>query len=431
MKTYLVGGSVRDKLLGLTPKDNDFVVVGASPEEMLAKGFTMVGKDFPVFIHSVSGDEYALARKERKIGEGYYGFECEWEGVTLEEDLSRRDLTINAMAQEVEVYRDGSFNVIGELIDPFDGVLDIANKYLRPTTKSFKEDPLRILRLARFIARYPDFTPTEECFEYTMELCDKDELNKITPERIWLETEKALKENHPEKYFEYLTKWCHGFEFVKVFRDMQYTVEDNPFHREENVFVHTMMVLSHAAEHWNDPEINFSCVMHDVSKPECYKERGNGHGHDVDGVPMIEEFCKKWKVPNNYRDIAKIVCEQHQKIHTVLGRDKNKWSRPKSVMKIFEQSGAERNPERFLKVLKACESDAKGRIGLSAKDTYYQREYLEDCLESVINLDTKSISSKLLESGKRGEVIGLEIRAAKINEIRKVQKIWKERLGDL
>ena len=191
-----------------------------------------------------------------------------------------------------------------------------------------------------------------------------------------------------------------------------------------------MMVLKHAAENWNDPEINFSALLHDLNKHDCYKQYGNGNGHDKAGVPQIEEFCKQWKVPNNYRDIAKIVCEQHQRIHTVMGRDQNNWSRPKSVMSIFEQSGAERNVERFLKVLKACESDAKGRIGLSANDDYLQRPYLEDCLHAVVSLDTKSISRKLLENGKSGEVIGLEIRAAKIAAIRKVQNEWKNKLSN-
>ena len=428
MKVYLVGGAVRDRLLGIEPKDNDFVVTDTSPEEMIEKGFSLVGKDFPVFIHPVTGEEYAMARVERKIGEGYKGFECEWKGVTLEEDLSRRDLTINAMAQEVLVDESGEFEVVSELIDPFGGLLDIANKYLHPTTEAFKEDPLRVLRLARFMARYYDFTATEDCFKYTMELCDKDELNRITPERIWLETEKALKELYPENYFNYLTKWCHGFDFVKLFRDMQYTVENNPYHQEGNVFIHTMMVLEHASENWNDPEINFAALLHDINKPDCYKQYGSGHGHDKAGVPQIEEFCKQWKVPNNYRDIAKIVCEQHQRIHTVMGRDQNNWSRPKSIMSIFEQSGAERKVERFLKVLKACESDSKGRIGLSAKDDYLQRPYLEDCLYAVTSLDKKSISRKLLENGKSGEIIGLEIRAAKIAAIRKVQNEWKNKL---
>ena len=426
MTTYLVGGAVRDKLLGITPKDNDFVVVGVSPEEMLNKGFTLVGKDFPVFIHPATGDEYALARVERKIGDGYKGFECEWEGVTLEDDLSRRDLTINAMAQEVEVYKDGSFVVVGGLIDPFGGLLDLTNKYLRETTKSFDEDPLRLLRVARFLARCPDFKVSPSLKEACKRVYISGELNTLTPERVWLETEKALKEKYPQKYFEFLVGY--DFTFMKHFRDMVTTVENNPYHQEQNVFIHSMMVLKHASENWDEPEINFSALLHDLNKHDCYKEYGSSHGHDKAGVPQIEEFCKQWKVPNNYRDIAKIVCGQHQRIHTVMGRDQNNWSRPKSVMSIFEQSGAERNVERFLKVLKTCESDAKGRVGLSANDDYLQRPYLEDCLRAVVSLDTRSISRKLLENGKSGEVIGLEIRSAKIDAIRKVQNEWKNKL---
>lgn len=429
MKTYLVGGAVRDKLLGITPKDNDFVVVGVSPQEMIEKGFTLVGKDFPVFIHSVTGDEYALARVERKIGEGYKGFECEWEGVTLEDDLSRRDLTINAMAQEVVVDDKGSFQVVGDVIDLFGGVGDLQKKYLRHTTDAFKEDSLRVLRIARFLSRYgDDWKVTPSTINLIKEIESSGELESLVPERVWLETEKALKEEYPQKYFEFLVGY--DFPFMKHFRDMVNTVENNPFHREQNVFIHSMMVLKHAAENWNDPEINFSSLLHDVNKHDCYKEYGSSHGHDKAGVPQIEYFCKQWKVPNNYRDIAKIVCEQHQRIHTVMGRDQNNWSRPKSVMSIFEQSGAERNVERFLKVLKACESDAKGRIGLSANDDYLQRPYLEDCFHAVVSLDTKSISRKLLENGKSGEVIGLEIRAAKIAAIRKVQNEWKNKLSN-
>jgi|TARA_A100001518_G_C1227176_1_gene79540 tRNA nucleotidyltransferase (CCA-adding enzyme) len=228
MKTYLVGGSIRDKLLGLEPKDNDFVVVGCSPQDMLDKGFKMVGKDFPVFIHSVSGDEYALARKERKIGRGYYGFECEWEGVTLEEDLSRRDLTINAMAQEVVVDDNGKFEVVGGLVDPFGGVLDLTNKYLRETTNSFSEDPLRILRVARFLARYKDFQVTPSLLEACKRVYISGELEYLTPERVWLEMEKALKENHPERFFEFLFKF-------NIFKEvgMMYGVPQKQEHHPE------------------------------------------------------------------------------------------------------------------------------------------------------------------------------------------------------
>ena len=425
VKYYLVGGYVRDTLLGLKPRDADFVVVGADTKYMLSEGFKPVGEGFEVYLHPITGDEFALARKERKIGVGYNGFECEWEGVTLEEDLSRRDLTINAMAQEVEVHTDGTFNIIGELVDPFIGVLDLTNKYLRETTEAFSEDPLRVLRVARFLSRYKDFQVAPSLLEACKRVYISGELEYLTPERVWLEMEKALKEKYPERFFKSLVDF--DFPLMKHFRDMIITVENNPYHQEKNVFIHTMMVLKHAAENWNDSEINFACLLHDISKPECYREFGNSHGHDKMGVSLVEEFCKKWKVPNNYRDLAKVVCEQHQRIHTVMGRDKNNWSKPKSIMSIFEDSGALRSPERFKKVLKACESDAKGRTGLSAKDYYYQREYLEDCLNSVINLDTKEISSKLIENGKCGKVIGLEIRAARINEIRKVQKRWKEK----
>lgn len=427
MKIYLVGGAIRDNLLGHNPKDHDFVVVGSSPEDMIEKGFKMVGKDFPVFIHPVTGDEYALARKERKIGKGYNGFECTWEDVSLEDDLSRRDLTINAMAQEVMIDNKGNFSTVGRLIDPFGGVLDLTNKYLRETTPAFKEDPLRVFRVARFLARYPQFEVAPTLVTLCNQLDISGELNSLTPERIWLETEKALHESRPDRYFKFLVKF--NISFMKHFRDMLCTVENNPYHREFSVFTHTVMVLKHSAENWNDPEINFACLLHDINKPDCYKDYGNAHGHDKAGVPQIEQFCKQWKVPNNYRDIAKIVCEQHQRIHTVLGRNTDNWSKPKSIMSIFEQSGAEKNPNRFLKVLKACESDSKGRVGLLVTDHYYQRDYLEDCLRVVINLDTKQISSKLLDNGKDGKTIGLEIRAAKINEIRKVMKTWKERLN--
>lgn len=427
MKVYVVGGYVRDCLLGLKPRDADFVVVGSSLEEMLEKGFIPVGKDFPVFLHPVTGDEYALARTERKVGVGYDGFECAWKGVTLEEDLSRRDLTINSMAQEVEVNEDGSFKVVGRLIDPFGGLLDLTNKILRPTTEHFREDPLRVLRLARFSAKYPDFTLADKCYDYTLQL--QQELKHLTPERVWVETEKALKEKDPCKYFEYLTKFGYGLGLVDIFRQMQLTTENNDYHREDNVFMHSIMVLKHAHYNWSDPEINFACITHDIAKPKCYRDYGKGHGHDNSGVPMIEDFCREWKVPNKYRDIAKIVCQQHQRVHTVLGRNANSWARPKTIMDIFEQSNALSKTERFLKVLKACESDHHGRIGISANLPYLQRPYLEDCLLAVKNLDTKSISSKLLESGKSGEVIGLEIRAARINDIRKVMNKWKEELN--
>lgn len=419
MKIYLVGGYVRDNLLGLEPKDKDYVVVGSSPEEMLVKDFSEVGKDFPVFLHPKTKDEYALARIERKVGLGYKGFECDWNGVTLDEDLFRRDLTINAIAKEVET---------GEIIDPFKGLSDLENKVLRPVSEHFKEDPIRLLRVARFLARYgEDWTVCNSILQMGIQMEHLGELDNLVPERVWLETEKALKEPYPHLYFEFLLQF--NFPFMEVFHYMKTTVENNPYHQESDVFVHTMMVLQHASENWNDSEINFACLLHDIAKPVCYLERGNAHGHDKEGIVIVESFCKQWKVPNNYRDLAKIVCEQHQRIHGVLGKNTNNWSRPKSIMKVFEETSALSKPERFKKLLQACESDSKGRIGLSAKDDYIQRQYLEECLDNVLSLDTSLISQEMLTKGKSGIIIGQKIREERIKEIRKVQNKWKEKLN--
>lgn len=428
MKVYLVGGSVRDILLGLEPKDYDFVVTGATLEDF--KYWEQVGKDFPVFLEPTHKWEVALARTERKVGKGYTGFETTWEGVTLEEDLSRRDLTVNSMAIEVdcEETRLIGFPVaIGGVVDPFGGMRDLKDKILKPTTKAFKEDPIRLLRVARFLARYgSEWKVDQSGITYGMEMEHSGELDSLVPERVWLETEKALKEKYPCEYFKFLLQFY--FPLMEIFSSMKTTVEDNPWHQESDVFVHTMMVLEHASKTWNDPEINFACLLHDIAKPICYAERGNGHGHDKEGVSLVKDFCKKWKVPNNYRDLAKITCEQHQRIHGVLGRDTNKMSRPKSIMKIFEETSALTKPERFKKMLKACESDSKGRIGLSANDEYIQRVYLEECLQAVLDFNPKPLTQKLLTQGKSGIIIGQEIRAARINEIRKVQNVWKNKL---
>lgn len=421
IKVYLVGGAVRDTLLGLEPKDRDYCVVGSSPEEMLSLGFKEVGKDFPVFLHPVTGDEYALARTERKVGIGYKGFECSWEGVTLEEDLYRRDLTINSIA--IEVNPENVLETIGDHIDPCNGMYDIENKILRPTSIHFMEDPVRLLRAARFLARYKDFSPDVSLITKGIDMEHSGELDNLVPDRVWKELEKTLHEPHPERFFEFLIEF--NIPFMEIFSYMKATVEGNLWHQEDNVFVHTMMVLKHANETWCDHEINFACLMHDVAKPICYSERGNGHGHDNEGISLIEDWCTTYKVPNNYRDLAKIVCEQHQKIHSILGRGTNRGAKPKSIMKIFEQTSALTKPERFNKLLKACESDSKGRISVNVTEDYAQAEYLLKCLEAVLSLDTKTISKEMLAKGKKGVMIGEEIRVQRINKIRGVQNKWE------
>jgi tRNA nucleotidyltransferase (CCA-adding enzyme) len=428
-KFYLVGGAPRDILMSVSPKDYDFVVVGASPDDF--KECQCVGKDFPVFLEPTYGWEVALARIECKVGCGYTGFESDWKGVTLEEDLARRDLTLNSIAIEVDWETTlllGEPVTIGTWIDPFNGISDIKNRVLPPTTQAFQEDAIRLLRAGRFLARYNNFVVSEDLIAQCKNLELSGELLSLVPERVWLETEKALKEKSPSKYFEFISMF--DFPFVEFLHDMKLTGENNAWHREDNVFLHTMMVLGDAANRFKDPEINFAPLLHDIAKPKCYSERGKGYGHDAEGVPMIEEFCKQWKVPNNYRDLAKITCEQHQKVHGVLGRDANKWSRPKSIMKIFEQTSAISKPERFKKMLKVCESDHWGRISDEVKSHYLQRPYLEECLQAVLDLDTKTVSKEMLEKGKSGVIIGQSIREARIDEIRKVQNMWKNNVKE-
>lgn len=425
---YLVGGFVRDLLISkhltdkygyVTPKDRDYVVVGSSPEEMLKLGYKQVGKDFPVFLHPKTGDEYALARTERKTGGGYYGFDCEWEGVTIEEDLSRRDLTINAIA--VNCSKD-----MGKIVDIYNGAEDLKKGVLRPTSSAFKEDPVRLLRTARFLARHPTMVVSNSLLELGREMDLNGELLNLTPERVWKETEKALSETDPTKYFEFLVQF-ENLPFMNVFKEMVKTKEDNLYHQEDNVFVHTMMVLSECSK-YQDPIKNFAALLHDIAKPYCYHLRGNAHGHDEEGVPMVEDWCRTWKVPNKYRDLAKITCKQHQKVHAIMGRGGNSWVRPKTIMKMFEDSGALKDKTLFTKMLDICESDNLGRISINKKDTYYPKEYLLECLESVLSFPKKDFIKDLLDKGKTGKVIGDMVREEQIKQIRGVQKKWKEKL---
>lgn len=407
MKIYLVGGAVRDMLMNLEPKDKDYVVVGAEPQELLDSGFKQVGADFPVFLHPKTGEEYALARTEKKNGVGYQGFNCYFgKDVTLEEDLARRDLTINAIAMDIETK---------ELIDPFNGQQDIKDKVLRPTTKSFCEDPLRVFRAARFFARFPDFTSDyqDTLFRY----CDRveSELFTITPERVWLETEKALNEHQPSRYFDWLKWW---YVFPEIY-DMQEVNQPIQHHPEGDVYTHTMLVVDHAAKYHKDSEIVFACLMHDMGKGIAFERQGNLNGHELMGKPIVIDFCNRYKVPNKYKELALIVCEYHTHCHKAFEMNPNK------IMKLFERTKAESKYERFMKFLKACESDAKGRGGDFPNRVYNQPDYLKECLDAIKLVDTKSISAKMVSEGKTGLLIGEAIRVAKIDAIRGVKNKWK------
>ena len=416
MKIYQVGGSVRDELMGITPKDYDYVVVGSSPAEMDSLGYTQVGKDFPVFLHPQSGEEYALARTERKIGVGYSGFESSWEGVTLEQDLSRRDLTINSMAKCLTT---------GEIIDPFGGRFHLENKQLHATGNAFAEDPIRVLRVGRFLARYPDFTTSPSLRQLSKQIAP--EIHQCSPERVWKEIEKALGETKPSNFF----KWLGRFNTFPILHQMKLTPQKVEHHPEIWVDVHTYLVMDYAARYYGNPEVVFACFCHDFGKPITYTLHGNAYGHEEAGLDVINKFCDLWKVPNTYRDLALMTSKYHTKIHGCLGRGTNKGMKAKSIMKLFEETNALKKAERFVDMLYACISDARGRGAdkdgqiLFEKKEYPQARFLMECLTAAQLLDTKAISIPALEAGLTGIKIGDKIRSARIAAIRQVQLKWE------
>ena len=409
MKTYLVGGAVRDELMGILPKDYDYVVVGSTPEEMLSKGFKQVGSDFPVFLHPVTGDEYALARTEKSTGDKYQDFDCYFgKDVTIEDDLYRRDLTINAIAKDLET---------GEYIDPFGGEEDIDNKVIRQVSKHFVDDPVRVLRAFRFASTLRGSWYIHRTTAGNINCMDLiGLLDNLTPERVWKETEKALNGHSPGKFFQSLI-------FRTVFKDLLrlfLTPQNKEHHPEGDVGTHTMMVMDYAARAGYGPEVVFAGLCHDFGKPVAYENTGNALSHETLGLPVINDFCDKWKVPNKYRELALLVCEHHTKIHGCLGRGSNKGMRPKSIMKLFQDTNAIGKPVRFIDILSACESDAKGRGGDYPNKPYPQRGYLMECLEAATLVNTKAISSSMMEKGKSGIEIGEAIRISRIDAIRKV-----------
>lgn len=429
MKIYLVGGAVRDMILNTKPKDYDFVVVGATVQQMLDLGYEQVGKDFPVFLHPVTRHEYALARTERKTGNGHTDFECVTDNVTLEEDLKRRDLTINAMAFPVDVDENGVFTITGSVIDPFGGIHDLKwTKFIRPVSVHFKEDPLRVLRAARFLTKSVTYETTFILQEYCNQIFIQGDLKHLTSERVFGELSKALSNMHPSRYFEFLKLYGIHTEV-----DMLWGIPQKAEHHPEiDTFVHTMLVIDYAARTFKDPEITFACLLHDVGKAPCYKEYGNAYGHEEKGVALVESFCDRLKVPNSYRELAILVCKYHTKIHGCMGRGANSKMKPQTMIRLFEETKALNKPERFAKIVKSCIADARGRGADRLQQNefvnkaYPQAEYITGCLNAAINTDTRSISKKLLERGVDGITIGKEIRAARINSIRQFMKGYFE-----
>lgn len=407
MKIYKVGGCVRDHLLGWEPKDTDYVVVGSSPAEMRSLGYKQVGADFPVFLHPETNDEYALARTEKKTYTGYCGFTSNWEGVTLEEDLSRRDLTINSMAMDDD----------GNIIDPFNGQRDLKYKRLRHTSEAFSEDPVRVLRLARFHARLgSEWSVSAATFHLCTDLA-RSEFSSLTKERVWAETQKTLSEPHPELYFKFLRSVGEHHWFQELWD--QYDIPQPIAHHPENwVFKHTMLCLQQGVRAGATPEEMFAILCHDLGKPPCWKERGNLHGHEDTGIPYVEALCDRLGVPKSYRNLAIKVCKWHQYGHRILD------VQPKKVHKLFKGLDCIKNPSILDSFLVCNVADARGRTGFEDRD-YPQARYLEACLGAVLEVDTKAVAKEAMEAGAKKEAIGERIRIAQINAIRGIKNGWE------
>lgn len=370
MQIYLVGGAVRDQLLGHPYHERDYVVVGATPQQLLEQGYQAVGKDFPVFLHPKTKDEYALARTERKTGHGYHGFSCYFDvDVSLEDDLLRRDLTINAMAMDSN----------GQIIDPYGGQQDLAQKCLRHVSPAFAEDPLRVLRVARFAARYAPygFTIADETLQLMRQLVEQGELNHLTVERIWKETSRALMEQHADVYFQVLRD-CGALKVLFPEIDALFGVPQRPqFHPEIDCGVHTLMTLRQACLQNYSLDVRFAALTHDLGKALTPKDILPKHTmHEERGVPAVQALCKRLKVPNHIQQLAVLVCREHLKCHQIMNL------RAGTVWRLLQRLDVLRNPQRVEYFIQACESDARGRLGFEQRP-YPQKDYILQAMAIV------------------------------------------------
>lgn len=390
MKAYVVGGAVRDQLLGLPVQDRDYVIVGGTPNKMIALGFKPVGKDFPVFLHPKTGEEYALARTERKTSPGYHGFTFHTsEDVTLEEDLRRRDLTINAMAIDER----------GRVVDPFGGDKDLENKVFRHVSDAFVEDPVRVLRVARFAARFPDFTIAPETCGLMRQMVETGEINALVPERVWQELARGLMEKKPSRMFTVL-RGCGALARILPEIDALWGVPQPEVHHPEiDTGIHTMMVLDVAAEKKHSLAIRFAALMHDIGKGQTVSSEWPRHtGHEALGVPLVETICERLRVPNDCRDLAIMMTREHGDIARGLDLC------PSGIVKLLERCDAFRRPKRFYDLVAAAECDFLGRghgeISFAGQP-FPQAEYWKTALEVAQNVDTAAIAKRHVETPMR------------------------------
>jgi tRNA nucleotidyltransferase (CCA-adding enzyme) len=391
MQIYLVGGAVRDELLGLPVRERDWVVVGARAEELQAQGFKPVGKDFPVFLHPRNGEEYALARTERKTGPGYRGFETLFSpDVTLEQDLERRDLTINAIAKDP----DG-----GGLIDPFGGQRDLGERVLRHVSGAFVEDPVRVLRVARFAARFAPlgFKVAPETLDLMREIAARGELDALVSERVWQETQRALEMPAPARFFEVLRD-ANALPIIFPELHALFGVpQPEQWHPEIDTGVHTLMVLEQAAKLSDDPVVRFAALTHDLGKGTTPPGEWPRHiAHEQRGVALVEAMCDRLKIPNAYRELAILVSRYHLDAHRVAELRDN------TLLDLLERLDAFRRPARFEQWVLACEADARGRKGLENRD-YPQADLLRRARDAVAKVTLEPAERDGLDGPKIAE----------------------------
>jgi tRNA nucleotidyltransferase (CCA-adding enzyme) len=386
MKTYVVGGAVRDELLGLPVQDHDHVVVGATPDEMIARGFTPVGKDFPVFLHPITHEEYALARTERKTAPGYKGFLFHTDpDVTLEEDLIRRDLTINAMARAED----------GTISDPFGGREDIQKRIFRHVSAAFAEDPVRILRVARFAARFTDFNVAPETNALMQRMVRDGEVDALVPERVWQELSRGLMEAKPSRMFEVLRD-CGALARILPELDALWGVpQPEKHHPEIDTGVHVMMVIDYAAQRDYSLPIRFAALMHDLGKGTTPPSEWPRHyGHEGRSVALVEQVCKRLKIPNDCRDLARMTAREHGNVGRALEL------RADTMVTLFERCDAFRKPQRFVDMLRASECDHRGRTGFADKP-FPQAAYLEQALNTARAVDAGEVAQRYGDQPQR------------------------------
>lgn len=406
MKTYLVGGSVRDELLGLPVKDHDYVVVGASPEEMVQRGYRPVGKDFPVFLHPQTHEQYALARTERKISLGYKGFEVfASPQVTLQEDLARRDLTINSIAKDE----------VGNIIDPFNGVADLEAGILRHVSPAFSEDPVRILRAARFAARF-GFHVAPETLKLMSDMVHNGEVDALVPERVWQELSRGLMENNPSRMF-YVLRECGALARILPEVDVLFGVPQPAHaHPEIDTGVHIMLAIDYAATKDYSLAVRFATLMHDLGKGTTPPEEWPRHiGHEERSIQLTRDLCERIRVPKDSRDLSLLVARYHGNVHRA------EELKPATIADMLQAVDAYRKPGRFNEFLQACACDFHGRPGYAAKP-YLQAEHLQRAFGAAKSVDTGAIatelSQKFRDSADLPITIHSKVREARIARIR-------------